>query len=100
MPHNGRYDLLPFVPEHMEFVKTSHGRVPYGRQPVKGGFENDGKELYHAVAVIDGVKVPGKTGTHLVRPRDFLWPLSACGKSDSCLPSHVRGPPTSHTMEK
>jgi len=65
MQHNGRYDLLPFVPEHMEFVKTSHGRVPYGRRPVKGGFENDGKELYHAVAVIDGVKVPGKTGAHL-----------------------------------
>lgn len=63
--HNGRYDLLPFVPEHMEFVKTSHGRVPHGRRPVKGGFENDGKELYHAVAVIDGVKVPGKAGIHL-----------------------------------
>jgi len=63
--HAGRYDLLPFVPEHMEFVQTSHGRVPFGRRPVKGGFENDGSELYHAVAVIDGIKVPGKTGIHL-----------------------------------
>ena len=80
--HNGRYDLLPFVPEHMEFVKASHGRVPYGRRPVKGGFENDGKELYHAVVVIDGLRVPGKTAVHLVCPWDFLWPLSACGKSD------------------
>jgi len=66
--HRGRYDLLPFVPELMEFVLTSHGRVPPGRQPVKGGFEKSGEELYHAVAVIQGVKVPGKTGIHLVRP--------------------------------
>ncbi|KAH9015415.1 hypothetical protein EDB84DRAFT_777934 [Lactarius hengduanensis] len=38
-------------------------RAP-GRQPVKGGSES-GHELYHAVAVIDGVKVPGKAGFHL-----------------------------------
>ena len=66
--HHGRYDLLPFVPELMEFVLTEHGRVPPGRRPVKGGFEKSGQELYHAVAVINGVKVPGKTGAHLVRP--------------------------------
>jgi Protein of unknown function (DUF3421) len=64
--HLGRYDLLPFVPEQMEFVPTSHGRIPPLRRPIKGGFENTGAELYHALAVIDGVKVPGKTGTHLV----------------------------------
>ncbi len=69
--HEGRYDILPFIPAHMEFVPTSNGFVPHGRQPVKGGFEQDGTELYHAVAVIDGVKVPGKTGVHLVRPRSF-----------------------------
>ena len=65
--HAGRYDLLPFVPELMEFVPTSHGRVPPGRRPVKGGYESYGPELYHAAAVIDGTKVPGKTGIHLVR---------------------------------
>ena len=65
--HHGRYDLLPFMPELMEFVPTSHGRVPLGRRPVKGGFEKYGPELYHAAAVIDGTKIPGKTGTHLVR---------------------------------
>jgi Protein of unknown function (DUF3421) len=64
--HHGRYDLLPFVPERMEFVQTSHGRIPPARRPVKGGFENNGAELYHAAAMIDGVKVPGKTGVHLV----------------------------------
>ena len=96
--HNGRYDLLPFVPEHMEFVKTSHGRVPHGRRPVKGGFENDGKELYHAVAVIDGVEVPGKTGAHLVRPLDFSVAVVRMGKVG--LMSHIRGPPTSLTVEE
>jgi len=63
--HEGRYDLLPFVPALMEFVPASNGHVPHGRKPVKGGFEQNGTELYHAVAVIDGVKVPGKAGIHL-----------------------------------
>lgn len=67
--HEGRYDLLPFVPALMEFVPASNGHVPHGRKPVKGGFEQNGIELYHAVAAIDGVKVPGKTGVHLVRAR-------------------------------
>lgn len=70
--HQGRYDLLPFVPALMEFVPASNGHVPDGRKPVKGGFEQYGTELYHAVAVIEGVKVPGKTGIHLVRAR-FFW---------------------------
>ena len=68
LEHRGRYDLLPFVPELMEFVLTSRGQVPPGRRPVKGGFEKSGQELYHAIALINGVKVPGKTGAHLVRP--------------------------------
>jgi hypothetical protein len=72
--HQGRYDLLPFVPEQMEFIPTSYGRIPPGRRPVKGGFESNGAELYHAVAVIDGVKVPGKTGIHLVRSHTLLFP--------------------------
>jgi hypothetical protein len=67
LEHRGRYDLLPFMPDLMEFVVTSRGQVPPGRRPVKGGFERSGQELYHAVAVVNGVKVPGKTGAHLVR---------------------------------
>ncbi|KAF4613880.1 hypothetical protein D9613_007536 [Agrocybe pediades] len=63
--HHGRYDLLPFRHEQMEWVHTSHGRFPEGRRPVEGGYEEDGNKLYHAVAVINGVKVPGKTGEHL-----------------------------------
>lgn len=63
--HHGRYDLLPFRPDQMEFVYTSHGRIPPGRRPVEGGYEDGGEKLYHAVAVVSGVKVPGKAGEHL-----------------------------------
>jgi hypothetical protein len=63
--HQGRYDLLPFVPEQMEWVHTSHGRVPPGRRPIEGGYEENGGKLYHALANVNGVAVPGKTGEHL-----------------------------------
>jgi len=63
--HHGRFDLLPFRPDQMEFVHTSHGLIPAGRRPIEGGYEEDGNKLYHAVAVVNGVRVPGKTGEHL-----------------------------------
>lgn len=63
--HHGRFDLLPFRPDQMEFVYTSHGVIPSGRRPIEGGYEEDGNKLYHAVAVVNGVRVPGKTGEHL-----------------------------------
>lgn len=63
--HNGRYDLLPFRPDLMEWVRTSHGSIPPGRRPVEGGYEEDGSRLYHAVGLVNGVNVPGKCGEHL-----------------------------------
>jgi len=63
--HQGRYDLLPFIPEQMEWVATSHGRVPAGRRPIEGGYEENGAKLYHGLGVVDGVRVPGKAGEHL-----------------------------------
>ncbi|KAF5367503.1 hypothetical protein D9758_003680 [Tetrapyrgos nigripes] len=81
--HDGRYDLLPFDPNTMEWVPASHGRIPDGRRPVEGGYEENGERLYHgesqecwsmrphnnttfeAVGVVSGIKVPGKTGAHL-----------------------------------
>jgi hypothetical protein len=63
--HHGRYDLLPFVPDQMEWVPTGYGQIPHGRTPVEGGYEEGGEKLYHALAVINDVKVPGKTGEHL-----------------------------------
>lgn len=64
--HRGRYDLLPFDPNTMEWVPASHGQLPPGRRPVEGGYEENGEKLYHALALVQGVRVPGKTGTHLV----------------------------------
>ncbi|EAU85319.1 hypothetical protein CC1G_07589 [Coprinopsis cinerea okayama7 len=63
--HRGRYDLLPFVAQQMEWVPTSHGQIPPGRRPIEGGYEDNGHKLYHALANISGVRVPGKTGEHL-----------------------------------
>jgi hypothetical protein len=67
LQHHGRYDLLPFNPSAMEWVPASGGGIPYGRQPIEGGYEEDGSKLYHAAARIGNVVVPGKTGPHLVR---------------------------------
>lgn len=49
----------------MEFVPTSHGRVPSGRRPVEGGYEENGTKLYHGIANFNGIRIPGKTGEHL-----------------------------------
>lgn len=62
--HKGRYDLLPITID-MEWVRTSRGEIPAGRQPVEGGYEENGGKLYHALANVNGVKVPGKCGKHL-----------------------------------
>lgn len=71
--HQGRYDLLPFAPDMMEWVRASKGHIPNGRRPVEGGYEENGAKLYHALAVVDGVCVPGKTGEHLVRSSLLDW---------------------------
>ena len=63
--HHGRYDLLPYLPNQMEFVPTSNGKIPYGRRPIEGGYEEHGAKLYHAVGLVNGIRVPGKTGEHL-----------------------------------
>jgi len=63
--HRGRYDLLPFDNATMEWVRTSHGRLPPGRKLVAGGYEEGGRMLFHAAASINGCMVPGKTGEHL-----------------------------------
>jgi len=62
--HSGRYDLLPFS-EDMELVPTSGGRIPPGRRPIEGGYEETGQRLYHGLVMHNGVRVPGKVGEHL-----------------------------------
>ncbi|KAL1759347.1 hypothetical protein FB107DRAFT_287787 [Schizophyllum commune] len=65
LSHNGRYDLLPYLPDQMEWVPTRDGKLPEGRRVVEGGYESSGAKLYHALGVVNGVKVPGKAGEHL-----------------------------------
>ena len=64
--HRGRFDLLQIDDRTMEWVITGHGKIPQGRRPVEGGYEENGARLFHALAQIDDVWVPGKTGEHLV----------------------------------
>ncbi|KAJ6474548.1 hypothetical protein DFH09DRAFT_1266584 [Mycena vulgaris] len=63
--HHGRYEVLIIDESMMEWVHTSHGRVPEGRTPVDGGYEENHDKLYHAAARVNGIMVPGKTGHHL-----------------------------------
>ena len=51
----------------MEWVHTSYGQNPPGRRLVEGGYEADGSKLYHGMALVNGVRVPGKCAVHLVR---------------------------------
>jgi hypothetical protein len=74
--HAGRFDLLRFDPERMEWAPASGGALPAGRKPVDGGFEQSGGRLYHAYAKVDGVDVPGKAGEHLVSLMPVLVALS------------------------
>ncbi|KAJ8454724.1 hypothetical protein ONZ45_g19190 [Pleurotus djamor] len=63
--HHGRFDLLPFSSETMEWVPTSGGHIPSGRKPIEGGYEESGQKLYHALGQVQGIWIPGKTGEHL-----------------------------------
>ncbi|KAJ7650317.1 hypothetical protein FB45DRAFT_887578 [Roridomyces roridus] len=64
--HRGRYDLLLFDENTMEWVETSHGHLPPGRTLVEGGYEESVHEkLYHAAGRVNNILVPGKTGPHL-----------------------------------
>ena len=63
--HYGRYELLR-VTSQMEWVPTKNGEIPPSRRPVEGGFGSGGAKLYHALAKIDEIDVPGKTGEYLV----------------------------------
>ncbi|KAJ6261668.1 Delta(24)-sterol C-methyltransferase [Drechslerella dactyloides] len=63
--HDGEFDFLPFTPESMEFVPSKKGAIPDGRVAILGGHDAEKKTFYHALADIDGHKVPGKAAPHL-----------------------------------
>ena len=82
--HYGRYDLLLYDETSMEWVATSQGQIPSGRRPIPGGYRLWGKTargnwrsvLYHALAEIGGVVVPGVTAEYLVSISPTLPPFS------------------------
>lgn len=61
MYHEGAFEVLRFDPDSMELVRSAYGEIPEGRTPVGGGWESDGRILYHGLGEVDGVLVPGKT---------------------------------------
>ncbi|KAI0819845.1 hypothetical protein BC628DRAFT_1400873 [Trametes gibbosa] len=65
--HGGRVDVLVIDTHAMEWVPARDGEVPRGWRPIVGGCEADGRVLFYAIAPIEKVRLPGKTGRHLVR---------------------------------
>ncbi|VDC06812.1 unnamed protein product [Peniophora sp. CBMAI 1063] len=65
-------NVLHVDPDAMDWISTSHGRIPVGVQPVEGGYDKTGERFYHAICTFNGVTVPGKTGEHLCGAR-FPW---------------------------
>lgn len=57
-----RYTILRII-EGMEWVSASNGILPEGRNPVEGGYEVDGRKLYHAADI--GIRFAGRTASHL-----------------------------------
>ena len=103
------YFIVPFDNEQMEWVQTSHGRVPAGKRPVGGAREGDSRgTLLHALAKLPGHedKMVGKAGPYLqgaLVPHDGTEPFAAeyeilsvglkCGRgrwANGCLGAGVR----------
>lgn len=59
------FSVLPFR-DDMELVPTSCGAVPRGRGPVEGNYDEQGRELYHAMLYVVGRQFPGMCAEHLV----------------------------------
>ncbi|PBK81244.1 hypothetical protein ARMGADRAFT_948601 [Armillaria gallica] len=70
--HTGCYDLLPFNSDIMEFVLMSQRHFPAGRKLVKGGYDQDGTLLYHGVATLNGIRIPGSI-SHRWPGCNIIW---------------------------
>jgi hypothetical protein len=57
------FSILHVDLSRMEWIVTSNGEIPVGREPVEGGWEPDRPRLFHSYGDVGGVKVPGKTST-------------------------------------
>jgi hypothetical protein len=60
----------------MVWIRTGYGQIPAGHRPIEGGYEAGGK-LYHSMAFVNGIRVPGKCGAHLVSRIDFRTAVSS-----------------------
>lgn len=81
--HDGRFDLLPITPD-MAWLETSKGDVPKDYEPVQGGYEEGGQQLFHALAKLQGCWIPGKTARHLNGANFPFDGKEVCLVSDSC----------------
>ncbi|KAJ6549799.1 hypothetical protein B0H19DRAFT_952230, partial [Mycena capillaripes] len=63
--HFGRYEVLVIDGRSMEWIQTSHGRIPEGRTPIEGGYVGSNRKLYHATARVEGILIPGIAGPGL-----------------------------------
>ncbi|KZV73084.1 hypothetical protein PENSPDRAFT_575014 [Peniophora sp. CONT] len=70
--HHGVYEILSIDDETMEWVRARNGRLPFGRTPVEGGYNNSSRRLYYAATTIEGCTVPGKTWENDVGA-NFPW---------------------------
>ena len=62
MDRNQLFYICPIDGAKMEWVQAAYGEPPPGRRLVQAGFDDNGRPWYHAVALINGVKVAGKVG--------------------------------------
>ncbi|KAG2367817.1 hypothetical protein BDR07DRAFT_1372524 [Suillus spraguei] len=71
--HKGRYNLLPFDPENMEWIRTSLGRIPHNRDPVIGGYEEVGRNCimqwvaWMILGFLGGCNVPFGGIEHIIK---------------------------------
>jgi hypothetical protein len=68
--HDGHYDALVYDLDVMELVVASRGEIPTDKRPVQGGFDLEGRALYHAVGTVQlgagtETRIPGRTGVHM-----------------------------------
>lgn len=60
-----RYSVLK-ITDDMLWVEASYGKTPTDHRPVKGGVDAAGRTLFHAVAMVGEISVPGMVSPALV----------------------------------
>ncbi len=68
--HNEYFDLLSYDASVYELVEAQSGVVPPGKRPVNGGYDQQGRALYHGIALHSEsgrkYRVPGEVSEHTV----------------------------------